>query len=245
MGNLPGPTFLNLEYIFFLIYRLFQGVGTFFRSLFQGFSGSGNSRSRDFYQSGGARSGNCNPFLGDTCSGGSSDGGFLQGLFGSGTFDSVTALGVGLRIFLIILILFLLVVMIYSILEWYKIKNQSDKHIESLIPSEDPQEIQNKRWLRIQELIASNNDSDWKVAIFEADSMLEDMTLAMNLPGDTLGERLKSVEPSDFLTLQKAWEAHKIRNQIAHQGSEYVLDNRTALAAIKMFEEVFHEFKLI
>lgn len=245
MGNLPGPTFVNLEYFFFLVYRLFQGIGTFFRSLFQGFSGSNSSRLKDFYQGNSIGSNNCNPFLGDICSGSVSERGFLDNLFGSGTFESVTALGVGLRIFLIIIILFLLFVMIYSIFEWYKIKNQSDKHIENLIPQEDPRENQNKRWLRVKELIASNNDSDWKIAIFEADSMLEDMTLAMNIPGDTLGERLKSVEPSDFLTLQKAWEAHKIRNQIAHQGSTYALDHRTALLAIKMFEEVFQEFRLI
>lgn len=247
MGNLPGPTFLNVEYLFFLIYRLFQGIGTFFRSLFQGFRGNGTSRLRNFYQGGGSSgNSNCNPFLGDVCNGvtdGSSGGGL--GLFGSGTFDSITAIGVGLRVFLFILLLLLLFVIVYSFLEWNELKSKSDKHIESLIPKEDTTSKLNARWEKVKELIASNSESDWRFAIMEADAMLEDMTLAMNLPGETLGERLKSVEPSDFLNLQQAWEAHKIRNQIAHQGSEYKLEHRTALAAIRMFEEVFHEFKII
>jgi hypothetical protein len=249
MGNLPGPTFLNLEYIFFLIYRLFQGIGTFFRSLFSGLRGNGSSRLRDFYQGRGATGdGSCNPFLGDVCGGGdgSGSGSFFSDLFGGGdTFGAVTAIGWGLRIFLIILLLFLLFVIVYSFLEWRELEKNSDKHIESLIPKEDTAGKLNARWVKVKELIASNSESDWRFAIMEADAMLEDMTLAMNLPGETLGERLKTVEPSDFLTLQQAWEGHKIRNQIAHQGSEYVLDHRTALAAIRMFEEVFHEFKII
>jgi hypothetical protein len=83
------------------------------------------------------------------------------------------------------------------------------------------------------------------MAVLEADSILEDLTIAMNIPGNSLGERLKSIEPSDFLTLQNAWEGHKVRNQIAHQGSTFQLDHKTAQIAIKNFEAVFREFEVI
>lgn len=234
------PTYLNVEYLFFLIYRLFKGIGNFFSGLFNGFRGSDTLYWKDIYQSGKVAA-NCNPFLGDVCSKVSSSrsGGV------SGSFDGVAAFGFGLRVFLIILILLLLAVIIYSYLEWKKVKDQSDKHIENLVPLETPEQRENKRWKHVQTLIASNNQNDWRMAILEADSMLEDMTLAMKIPGDTLGERLKSIEPSDFLSLQNAWEAHKVRNQIAHQGSEYNLDHRTALGAIRNFEIVFHEFEII
>lgn len=241
------PTYLNVEYLFFLIYRLFRGVVIFFKSLFTGFRGGGLDRLREGYQSStGAE--NCNPFLGDTCAGeGSSSGGFLGDIFGvSGSnFDGVSAFGAGLRVFLILMLLFLIVVIVYSVVNWYEVKNKSDKHIESLIPKDEGEKKENPRWTHVQELIRSNNPSDWRLAIMEADTMLEEMTKVLNIPGDTLGERLKNVEPSDFLTVQKAWEAHKVRNQIAHQGSEFVLDHRKTLATIKLFEEVFHEFKYI
>lgn len=235
LGNFE-PTYLNVEYLFFLVYRLIKGIGNFFVGLFTGFRGNSSSRWRDFYGKTNGE-GSCNPFLGDVCRGGNS------------SIDSVSqsanVFGVGLKIFLILLILFLLFVIIHSYLEWKKLQEKSDKHLESLIPQEDPEEKENKRWKHVVELVSSNNPNDWRMAILEADSMLEDLTLALNLPGDTLGERLKSVEPSDFLTIQNAWEAHKVRNQIAHQGSEFNLDHRLALSTIKNFEVVFQEFKFI
>ncbi len=236
LGNFE-PTYLNVEYLFFLLYRLFKAVVNFFVRLFSGFRG--DTSWRDAYQNGGGV-GNCNPFLGDVCGSVSNS---------SVSVDSVSrgasAFGFGLRIFLIFLILLLLFVIIYSYLEWKKIQEKSDKHIESLIPIETPEEKENKRWKHVQELIGSNNPNDWRMAVLEADSMLEDLTLAMNVPGDTLGDRLKAIEPSDFLTLQNAWEGHKVRNQIAHQGSNFVLEYRTASLAIKNFEAVFREFEVI
>jgi len=234
-GNFE-PTYLNVEYLFFLVYRLFKGIVNFFKGLFTGFSGE--SRFLKFYTSTGGE-GNCNPFLGDICS--STTSGDVGGISSSGA----AAFGMGLRVFLIILILLLLWVIIYSYREWKKVKDASDKHIEGLIPIETPEQKENKRWKHVQELIATNNPNDWRMAILEADSMLEDLTIAMNVPGDTLGERLKAIEPSDFLTLQNAWEGHKVRNLIAHQGSTFQLDQRTALQAVKNFEVVFREFEVI
>jgi len=234
LGNFE-PTYLNVEYLFFLVYRLFRGIVNFFVNLFSGFRGE--SRFRNFYNATSGE-GNCNPFLGDVCR--------SVGVETSQEVSNgITAFGVGLRVFLILLILFLLFVIIYSYLEWKKVKDASDKHIEGLIPVETSEQRENKRWKHVQELIATNNPNDWRMAILEADSMLEDLTIAMKIPGDTLGERLKAIEPSDFLTLQNAWEGHKVRNLIAHQGSTFQLDQRTALNAIKNFEAVFREFEVI
>ena len=75
----------------------------------------------------------------------------------------------------------------------------------------------NPRWQNILAKMQSDNINDWKLAIIEADTILDEMVKRMGYPGDNLGERLKAVEPSDFLTLNEAWEAHKVRNQIAFQ----------------------------
>ena len=49
--------------------------------------------------------------------------------------------------------------------------------------------------------------------------MLDDMLARQGYVGDGVGEKLKAAEPENFRTLQDAWEAHKVRNQIAHEGS--------------------------
>ncbi|MDQ3090021.1 MAG: hypothetical protein M3Q24_02625 [bacterium] len=103
----------------------------------------------------------------------------------------------------------------------------------------------NEKWIQIQNHIESKNPSEWRVAIIEADIMLDDLLKRMGYHGDTLGEKLKAVEKSDFTTLESAWEAHKVRNQIAHQGANFQINEREARRVISLFENVFREFKII
>ncbi len=103
----------------------------------------------------------------------------------------------------------------------------------------------NNRWIHIQELIKSYNANDWRQAIIEADIMLEEMLDKMGYDGITIGDKLKNVEKSDFVTLDKAWSAHRVRNQIAHDGSAFKLHRDVAERTIKDFEEVFREFYYI
>lgn len=103
----------------------------------------------------------------------------------------------------------------------------------------------NPKWQKVLEHLASENAADWKLAILEADIMLEEMLEKMGYPGQTISEKLKMVEKSDFDTLDMAWEAHKVRNSIAHEGSDFILSKDEADRVITMFERVFREFRYI
>lgn len=103
----------------------------------------------------------------------------------------------------------------------------------------------NRDWERVQRLFNSDNPSDWKIAILEADIMLEDLVrVKMGYRGETLGECLKQIEASDFTTLEEAWEAHNFRNRIAHE-SDAGISRRDVNRAIGLFEKVFREFSYI
>ena len=102
-----------------------------------------------------------------------------------------------------------------------------------------------ERWKKVLEHASSENPSDWRIAVIEADIILDDLLSVLNLPGSTIGDKLKAVEPSDFLTLDKAWEAHKARNMIAHQGSNFLINQREIHRIISLYEAVFREFKMI
>ena len=103
----------------------------------------------------------------------------------------------------------------------------------------------NEKWERIKDLSASESPADWRIAILEADVMLDELLKSMALHGETLGDRLKAVEPSDFGTLESAWEAHKIRNRIAHHGSDFILTHREAKRVIDLYRQVFEEFDVV
>ncbi|MFA6270596.1 MAG: hypothetical protein WC657_05330 [Candidatus Paceibacterota bacterium] len=102
-----------------------------------------------------------------------------------------------------------------------------------------------EKWEKIIKLSESTNQSDWRLAVIESDIILDDLLGKLQLPGETMGEKLKAVEPSDFTTIESAWEAHKFRNMIAHEGSDFIINQREIRRIILLYESVFKEFQLI
>ena len=107
------------------------------------------------------------------------------------------------------------------------------------------EERKNEKWQNIVELSSSENPSDWRLAILEADILLDEFVTIMGYKGENLGEKLKSIEKSDFNTLEQAWEGHKVRNAIAHTGSDFILTAREARRVIDLYKQVFEEFQYI
>ena len=103
----------------------------------------------------------------------------------------------------------------------------------------------NERWEKVVAHINSANPSDWRQGIIEADVILDDLLKAEGYHGDGVGEMLKGVDKSDMLTLEAAWEAHKVRNMIAHEGSAFELNERETKRVASLYESVFREFKII
>jgi hypothetical protein len=103
----------------------------------------------------------------------------------------------------------------------------------------------NPRWHYILNLIESPNESDWRVGIIEADSMLEEVLKEKGYSGDTLGELLESAKSGGLMTIQNAWDAHLVRNQIAHTGTDFYLSQIEARRVSKMFQNVFEELRVI
>lgn len=127
---------------------------------------------------------------------------------------------------------------------WAKLKQPKAASGENWKGEETIQYI-NPKWHKVQVHINSKNPGDWRLAILEADIILDEMLDKMGYHGATIGEKLKMVEPSDFNTINNAWEAHKIRNSIAHEGSDFLISEREANRVIALFKTVFEEFKYI
>lgn len=101
------------------------------------------------------------------------------------------------------------------------------------------------RWNRVREQIAAEAEQNWRLAILEADIMLNELLDMQGYKGETMAEKLKQVDRASFRSVDSAWEAHKIRNQIVHEGTAYQLSNREARRVIGLYERVFKEFGLI
>ncbi len=101
------------------------------------------------------------------------------------------------------------------------------------------------RWSVIQGHMSDSNPNSWKIAIIEADIYLEEVLTNAGYVGATIGEKLKSANPSSFTTVQDAWNAHKVRNEVAHVGGDFILTKRIATETLTQYERVFREFGAI
>lgn len=99
-------------------------------------------------------------------------------------------------------------------------------------------------WQEVRKKIESPNPSDWTLAVIQADAILEGILRETGLPGETLGERLKRLDPSKLASLNDLWEAHKIRNRIAHEPGR-TLAHHEALTALHGYERALRELGYI
>ena len=139
----------------------------------------------------------------------------------------------------------MLVIYIYATMRWnhfQEVQAQELRDLEALYDQHYRGVHKNCRLQEVYLHIDSSNPNDWKLAIIEADIVLDDVLKQRGYAGNSLGERLRSIAPSQLATLDDAWEAHKIRNQIAHGGADFVLTQRLAEETINRYRRVFGEF---
>ena len=93
-----------------------------------------------------------------------------------------------------------------------------------------------KQWVKITGRLEAGLESEYKLAVIEADSMFDDILKRMGYGGETLGERLKQISPAVLPNVEELLEAHKIRNNIVHD-PDYRLSLDEAKKAIAIYEK--------
>ena len=90
------------------------------------------------------------------------------------------------------------------------------------------------RWLAIEQSIAKDNTASYQMAILNADKLVDQALKDRGFKGQTMGERLKSAKAS-LPHRDNIWQAHKLRNQLAHEPDAIVSYDqaRRALAQFK------------
>ncbi len=134
-----------------------------------------------------------------------------------------------------------LAVAVYAYMRIGELSAEENKKLGLLLNWTTEKAQKNVRWGKVEEYMASTNSSDWKIGILEADNILDEIVERMGYEGSTLGERMKMIEASDFPYLDEAWQAHKVRNAIAHKGTDYPLSRSEAEQTINIYYRVFKE----
>lgn len=149
------------------------------------------------------------------------------------------------KILLEILTIIFLTFIIYCLVRIYEVRKEEKAKLEKAHVAIDDEPYRNPQWDVVLKHLESDEQADWRLAVIEADNMLDAMVKKLGYEGENLGERLKAVERADFQSLDSAWDAHKMRNQIVHEGVGFEVNKGDAEKVIALYEKVFREFKYI
>lgn len=110
--------------------------------------------------------------------------------------------------------------------------------------AEQPTGILRDRWNGLLKHLDSTHEAQWKIAVIEADKLVDDALAKAGYSGDTFGDRLSNIRPGTLLSLDGIWWAHKVRNRLAHE-VDYFLRYTEARQAVGYFEAALSELQLI
>jgi hypothetical protein len=90
------------------------------------------------------------------------------------------------------------------------------------------------RYLTIENQLKREEPSSGHLAVLNADKLVDQALRESGISGETMGDRLKN-SSTKFSDLNGLWEAHKLRNRIAHEPDVSVTydEARRALGSFK------------
>src|SRR3989344_2840448 len=101
-----------------------------------------------------------------------------------------------------------------------------------------------KQWEKIKARLEQPSEAEWKIAVIEADKLVDDLLRRMGYLGTSMGERLKTITSAQLISIEALWAAHKMRNLIVHDPDARML-YRDAREAIANYEAFLKEAQVI
>ena len=100
-----------------------------------------------------------------------------------------------------------------------------------------------KRWSSIEDLLSYGKEMNYKLAIIEADKLLDYVLKEMHFNGETLADRLK-LATFKYPKLRAVWWAHKVRNHVVHDVKYIVKPNETK-KVVSLFKKALKELNAL
>lgn len=146
----------------------------------------------------------------------------------------------------IVLSAIFLVCIIFIFINIMRLRSWRIARLANFVIHEDVPKMRVNKWDDINKKISSENQSDWKSAIIEVDALIDTIIQRIGYKeGESMTERLRSIEPSDLDSLKDVWEAHKIKIKIAHEGEAFHLTQEVAKETMEKYKKVLKELKYI
>ncbi|MBU6500314.1 MAG: hypothetical protein KGJ89_00590 [Patescibacteria group bacterium] len=144
----------------------------------------------------------------------------------------------------ILLTIFFLISCVFFMVKTGWLALRIDRVEDVLLKSDMPRKRSIKVWNKIKTHFFAGDDNSLKLALIEADNVLDEALRLAGFRGDNLGERLKQIEESQLANIQEVWEAHKLRNRLVHE-TDFKLNRNIAEKALTIYEETLKDLGLL
>ena len=101
-----------------------------------------------------------------------------------------------------------------------------------------------KVWVKIKKRLESPLESEYKLAVIEADDLLNEILKKMKYKGESLGERLNQITADIISNIGEVRKAHDAYNNIIHD-PDYQTTLEQAQKFIKIYEKAFQGLNIL
>lgn len=101
-----------------------------------------------------------------------------------------------------------------------------------------------RQWLKTKARLNTGMESEYKLAVVEADSVLDETLSKMGFGGQSLGERLEKLSAVSLPNINEVKETHKARNNMIHDPN-YRLNLDDAKKAIDVYEKALIDLQAL
>lgn len=100
------------------------------------------------------------------------------------------------------------------------------------------------KWKQIRAKYDDGSADGAKVAIIQADALVDTILKNAGLEGEHMADRLMNIDKAELKSLDDIWTSHKIRNNVVHTDG-FDLSSDLSARAMKGYEKFLKELKII
>ncbi len=100
-----------------------------------------------------------------------------------------------------------------------------------------------KQWSKVLKRLDTGKEADYKLAVIEADGLLNDVLKKMGYKGETMAKILEQLDATILPNIEQVWKVHKIRNNVVHD-PDYELRLEQAREVLGIYEKTFRDLEM-
>lgn len=101
-----------------------------------------------------------------------------------------------------------------------------------------------ERWESIVKKFSLGTPESARLAVIEADALVDTALKAMEIPGEHLADRLSSLDSEELKSIDNLWKAHRMRNDLVHTPG-FIISSAGAKMALDHYEAFLKEIEIL